>query len=167
MNSSQIWRSGNFQIFGEYFQVAEKKDDGIGHFFESQRVELVKLETTGVQVNICDVDFRFKEQFLHYFMSICLHATSNIVFMKMESNVSFSFHAGDIFSFNIPIFKFNSRAICHHLAVYFWLVVVWELVGTIVVLFLCRQGRNVNVEAFTLEDLIVMVSCEGGPCCSV
>jgi len=76
-------------------------------------------------------------------------------------------HAGDIFSFNIPIFKFNSRAICHHLAVYFWLVVVWELVGTIVGLFLCRQGRNVNVEAFTLEDFIVMVSCEGGPCFGV
>jgi len=75
VNSSQIWRSGNFQIFGEYFQVAKKKDDGIGHFFESQRVELVKLETTGVQVNICDVDFRFKEQFLHSFVSICLHAS--------------------------------------------------------------------------------------------
>jgi len=51
--------------------------------------------------------------------------------------------------------------------VYFGLVVVCELVGTIVGLFLCRQGRNVNVKAFTLEDFIVMVSCEGGPCCLV
>jgi len=77
---------GIFKFLEKYFQVAKRKDDGIGHFFKIRELN-VMLETTGVSGKDLKINF-------HIFMSCCaccFHATSNIVFMEMELSVSFSF----------------------------------------------------------------------------